>query len=116
MEKTVDYFGMSNQGNHYAIIEFGKKPTTIVNFNTFTGDEVRSANLKLKIKQMNRIDWGGGSFIDKALLAANSTLFTVGAGMRQNAIKVSFSGECLLYCWMYPCTLDVSFGHFMSPK
>ena len=96
MEKTVDYFGMSDTGNHYAIMEFSRIPRIIVNFNTFTGQQVKSANLKLKIKHMDRIDWSGGSFIDKALLAANDQLFTVGAGMRPNASKVSSSVECLL--------------------
>ncbi|XP_031567249.1 collagen alpha-1(XII) chain-like [Actinia tenebrosa] len=86
---VVDHFGMSDQGNHYAIMTFAKDPRILVDFNTFTGSTAKSANLKFKIHQMHRIDWNGGSFIDKALLAANSTLFTVGAGMRQNALKAA---------------------------
>jgi hypothetical protein len=87
-KEMVDMLEVSESGTHMALVDYGSKTHTAFDFQTFTGVDLNTVNLKRKIEQIsfpNR----SLTFIDKALVVADSEIFVEANGMRKNSKKVS---------------------------
>ena len=86
-------FTVSSDGNHAAAIVYSSNAEVAFDFNTLQGSSVTAAEYG---KLVNELELQRGlNFIDKALLLANSRIFTRAGGMRKDASKVK---KNMKYC------------------
>ena len=87
VKRIIDSFEVSQQGTHFALLEYSTEPKVYLRFNDFPGAELNGVNVKRKVEQI--LQSKGKTFIDKALMLANQEIFTEASGMRPGVKKVS---------------------------
>ena len=86
VQTLTNMFDVSPSGTHVAIIAYSTDSKLVLSFNTLSGSSLNAAEVSRRI---GAVSWQRGvTRIDKALLMANSQVFTQAAGMR-NVKKVS---------------------------
>jgi len=83
---VVDTFDISEKETHIAFILYATKVIVEVNFNQYKGVDLNPVSIKRDIDNFKQEK--GLTFIDKALIAADTLVFTKEAGMREKAQKV----------------------------
>ncbi|XP_032222129.2 cuticlin-6 [Nematostella vectensis] len=90
-QAIINSFNVSEEGSHVGIILYSTKTELLVKFNTFQGSELTADNINAKVAAVNYRDWGGLTYIDRALKLANEQLFSPEGGMRasKDILKVA---------------------------
>lgn len=86
LNEMVKAFNVGADKTHVAVVAYSTRAQVELQFNTLTGSSVTEEEYKRRI---DRIRFQRGfTFIDKALLLADTDVFTTAAGMRQQVPQV----------------------------
>lgn len=87
VNSVIKSFKVGSDKSHVAIIEYSTEAKVTFKFNTLRGSAITSQAYENMVKKMS---WQRGyTYIDKALILANSQVFNVKDGMRTNVPKVA---------------------------
>lgn len=86
VNSVIKSFKVGSEKTHVATISYSTEPAIIIKFNTLTGSSISADAYASYINSMR---WQRGyTYIDKALLLANTDIFNVKDGMRTDVPKV----------------------------
>ena len=88
LKQLADEFDISPSGTHVAAVAYSTNPKVVFKFNTLQGSQLNADEVK---KLLDSIPHQRGlTYIDRALLFADSVIFTVDNGMRPQVTKVKY--------------------------
>ena len=86
LNEMVKAYNVGADKTHIAVVAYSTRAVVEIKFNTLTGSSVTEEGYK---RIIDRIRFQRGfTFIDKALLLASRTIFTIQDGMREEVPKV----------------------------
>ena len=94
VKDIIDRYEISPVSVKVSLISFSTRPTVELKFNSISDANLNADRIKKMVDRMTHSR--GLSFVDRALNATNSVVFTVGNGMRPKALKVSFFSSVML--------------------
>ena len=94
VKDIIDRYEISPVSVKVSLISFSTRPTVELKLNSISDDNLNADRIKKMVDRMTHSR--GLSFVDRALNATNSVVFTVGNGMRPKALKVSFFSSVML--------------------